>query len=108
MKSKTPLANKPQTSPKQAQQNSSKSSTPSAAHPPDIREDISIDIDDVEAEIQKPEKERSLPKLKKRLLALLTAVSVIATPIAATTDFANNVLEIGNKLHIELKLPFAP
>lgn len=29
--------------------------------PPDIREDITIDIDDVETEIQKPEKERSLP-----------------------------------------------
>jgi internalin A len=77
-----------------------------AQFPPDIREDITIDIDDVEAEIQKPEKERSLPKLKKRLLALLTAVSVIATPIAGITDFTNNVLEIGNKLHIEL--PFTP
>jgi internalin A len=74
--------------------------------PPDIREDITIDIDDVEAEIQKPEKERSLPKLKKRLLALLAAVSVIAAPIAGITDFTNNVLEIGNKLHIEL--PFTP
>lgn len=79
-----------------------------AQFPPDMREDITIDIDDVEAEIQKPEKERSLPKLKKRLLALLTAVSVIAAPIAGITDFTNNVLEIGNKLHIELKLPFAP
>jgi len=29
--------------------------------PPDIREDITIDIDGVETEIQKPEKERSLP-----------------------------------------------
>ncbi|MBH8571636.1 leucine-rich repeat protein, partial [Nostocaceae cyanobacterium CENA369] len=69
------------------------------------REDIIIDIDDVEAEIQKPEKERNLPKLKKRLLALLTAASVAAAPIAGMTDFANNVMEIGNKLNIELKLP---
>jgi len=73
-----------------------------AQFPPDIREDITIDIDDVEAEIQKPEKERSLPKLKKRLLALLTAATVIATPIAGMTDFTNNVLEIGSKLGIEL------
>lgn len=73
-----------------------------AQFPPDIREDITIDIDDVEAEIQKPEKERSLPKLKKRLLALLTAATVIAAPIAGMTDFTNNVLEIGNKLGIEL------
>ena len=73
-----------------------------AQFPPEIREDITIDIDDVEAEIQKPEKERSLPKLKKRLLALLTAATVIAAPIAGMTDFTNNVLEIGNKLGIEL------
>lgn len=73
-----------------------------AQFPPDILEDITIDIDDVEAEIQKPEKERSLPKLKKRLLALLTAATVIATPIAGITDFTNNVLEIGGKLGIEL------
>ncbi|MEH2330012.1 leucine-rich repeat domain-containing protein, partial [Nostoc sp.] len=76
-----------------------------AQFPPDIRDDIIIDIDDVEVEIQKPEKERNLPKLKKRLLALLTAATLIAAPIAGMTDFANNVLEIGNKLNIELKLP---
>ena len=69
--------------------------------PSDVREDITIDIDDVETEIQKPEKERSLPKLKKRLLALLTAATVIATPISGITDFTNNVLEIGSKLGIE-------
>ncbi|MDZ7964816.1 MAG: hypothetical protein RM368_07535 [Nostoc sp. DedSLP03] len=69
------------------------------------REDIIIDIDDVEAEIQKPVKERNVPKLKKRLIALLTAASVIAGAIAGMTDFTNNVLEIGNKLNIELKLP---
>jgi hypothetical protein len=69
------------------------------------REDIIIDIDDVEAEIQKPEKERNVPKLKKRLLALLTATSVVAAPIAGMTDFANNIMEIGSKLNIELKLP---
>ncbi|MEH2333086.1 hypothetical protein [Nostoc sp.] len=76
-----------------------------AQFPPDIRDDITIDIDDVEVEIQKPEKERNLPKLKKRLLALLTAATVVADPIAGMTDFANNVMEIGNKLNIELKLP---
>ncbi|MEH2140405.1 leucine-rich repeat domain-containing protein [Nostoc sp.] len=73
-----------------------------AQFPPEIRDDIIIDIDDVEVEIQKPEKERSLPKLRKRLLALLTAASVVAAPIAGITDFTNNVMEIGNKLGIEL------
>ncbi|MBP5975210.1 leucine-rich repeat domain-containing protein [Brasilonema sp. CT11] len=76
-----------------------------AQFPPETRDDIIIDIDDVEAEIQKPEKERNLPKLKKRLLALLTAAAVVAAPIAGMTDFTNNVMEIANKLNIELPLP---
>ncbi|MEH2367511.1 leucine-rich repeat domain-containing protein [Nostoc sp.] len=76
-----------------------------AQFPPDIRDDMTIDIDDVEAEIQKPEKERNLRKLQIRLLALLTAASVVAAPIAGITDFTNNVMEIGNKLNIELPLP---
>ncbi|WGV28427.1 DUF4926 domain-containing protein [Halotia branconii] len=76
-----------------------------AQFPPDIRDDMIIDIDDVEVEIQKPEQERNLPKLKKRLLALLTAATVVAAPIAGMTDFTNNVLEIANKVGIELKLP---
>ncbi|MEH2463128.1 DUF4926 domain-containing protein [Nostoc sp.] len=76
-----------------------------AQFPPEIRDDIIIDIDDVEVEIQKPEKERNLPKLKKRLLALLTAATLVAGPIAGMTDFTNNVMEIGSKLNIELKLP---
>jgi internalin A len=76
-----------------------------AQFPPEIRDDIIIDIDDVEAEIQKPEKERNLPKLKKRLIALGTAATVAFTGVAGMTDFANNVMEIGNKLKIELPLP---
>jgi internalin A len=76
-----------------------------AQFPQEIKEDIIIEIDDVEIEIQKPEKERNLPKLKKRLAALLTAATVVATPIAEMADFTNNVMEIGSKLGIELKLP---
>jgi internalin A len=77
-----------------------------AQFPPETHDDIIIAINDVEAEIQKPEKERDLSKLRNRLLALLTAASVVAAPIAGITDFTNNVMEIGNKLNIELKLPF--
>ncbi|TBR61377.1 Ras family protein, partial [Westiellopsis prolifica IICB1] len=76
-----------------------------AQFPPKIHEDITIDIDDVEAEIQKPEKDRNVTKLRKRLLALLTAASVAAVPIAGMTDFTNNVMEIGDKLGIELQPP---
>ncbi|MEH2263508.1 COR domain-containing protein, partial [Nostoc sp.] len=76
-----------------------------AQFPPDDREGIIIDIDDVEVEIQKPEKERNLPKLKKRLVALLTAATVVAAPIASMTGFTKDVMEIGSKLGIELNLP---
>jgi internalin A len=76
-----------------------------AQFPPEIREDITIDIDDIEEEIKKPEKERNSPKLKKRLLALLTAATLVAAPIAGMTDFTNNVMEIGSKLGIKLELP---
>ncbi|BAY17153.1 small GTP-binding protein domain-containing protein [Anabaenopsis circularis NIES-21] len=76
-----------------------------AQFPPEIHDDIIVDIDDVEAEIHKPEPERNKTKLKKRLIALLTAAGLIAAPIAGMTDFTNNVLEIGNKLGIELQLP---
>ncbi|MEH2408296.1 COR domain-containing protein, partial [Nostoc sp.] len=78
-----------------------------AQFPPDDREGIIIDIDDVEVEVQKPEKERNLRKFQIRLLALLTAATVVAAPIASMTDFTKNVLEIGSKLGIELKLPSA-
>jgi hypothetical protein len=76
-----------------------------AQFPPETHDDIIIDIDDVEVEIQKPEKERNLPKLKKCLVALLAATTLVAAPIASMTDFTNNVMEIGSKLGIELKLP---
>ncbi|MBU7584714.1 MAG: GTP-binding protein, partial [Nostoc sp. TH1S01] len=76
-----------------------------AQFPPEIRDDITIDIDDVEAEIQKPEPERNKTKITKRLVALGTAATVTFAGIAGMTDFANNVLEIGDKLGIELPLP---
>jgi len=70
--------------------------------PSDIREELIIDVEDIETEIQKPEKERNFPKIRKRLLALVTAATVTFTAIAGMTDFANNVMEISNKLGIEL------
>jgi internalin A len=33
---------------------------------------------------------------------------MIATPIAGITDFANNAIDLANKLGIELQLPSAP
>lgn len=77
--------------------------------PAGVQEDLSIDIDDVEAELQKPADQRNPAKLRKRLIALMMAVGTIAAPIAATTDFTNNILDIGEKVGIELpQLPQSP
>jgi internalin A len=70
--------------------------------PAEIQEGTIIDIEDLETEIQKPADKRSIPRLKRSLLALLAIAGTIATPIAGITDFTNNVLEISNKLHITL------
>lgn len=70
--------------------------------PAEIQEGTIIDIEDLEIEIQKPAEKRSVPRLKRSLIALLATAGTIATPIAGITDFTNNVLEISNKLHIEL------
>jgi internalin A len=79
-----------------------------AQFPKDIQDDLIIDIDDIEAEIQKPEADRNPAKIKKRLMAILTAVSLILGSIAGATDFANNAIDVGSKLGIELHLPPAP
>jgi internalin A len=76
-----------------------------AQFPQEIQADIIIDIDDVEAEIKKPEADRNIPKIRKRLIAILTVVGLIAGPIASATDFANNAIDVGSKLGIELHLP---
>ena len=74
----------------------------------EIQDDIIVDIDDVEDEIKKPENQRNLTRLRKRLIALATIGATIATPVAGITDFANNAIDLGNKLGIELQLPSAP
>ena len=83
--------------------------------PLEIQEDIIIDIDDVEEQIKKPENQRSLPRLKKRLLALAAVGTTIAAQISGATDFAgkavdlgSKAVDLGNKLGIELQLPPAP
>jgi len=76
-----------------------------AQFPTEAQEDFIIDIDDVEEEVQKPENQRNLPKLKKRLMALVTAASMISNTVTAANNFADEVIELGHKVGIELQLP---
>jgi Domain of unknown function (DUF4926) len=76
-----------------------------AQFPEDVREEIIIDLEDVEAEIQKPETDRNKTKLKKRLAAILAAATATGIAIANITDFTNNVTDLAEKAGIELALP---
>lgn len=79
-----------------------------AQFPQEIQDDITIDLEDIETEIKKPESDRNFPRLKKCLAALLATATFAGGAIAGGVDFANNVVELGSKIGIELKLPSAP
>ncbi len=72
--------------------------------PPEIQSDLIIDIDDVEEEIKKPADQRNQPRLKKRLMALATAATMLTGGVSATNTLADEVIELGEKLGIELPL----
>ena len=76
-----------------------------AQFPEDIREGVMIDIEDVEAEVKKPENQWSKARLKKSLTGILAAGTAIGIGVAGVTDFANSAIDVSNKLGIELKLP---
>ncbi|MEG3932396.1 MULTISPECIES: COR domain-containing protein [unclassified Microcoleus] len=73
--------------------------------PEDVRGDLIIDIEDVEAEIQKPESQWNKDRLNKSLKAIVTAAAAIGFGIAGVTEFANTAIDVGNKLGIEIQLP---
>ena len=73
--------------------------------PEDIRDEIIIDIEDIETEIQKPENQWNKTRLKKSLKAIVAAVTAVAIPIAGITYFANTAIDLGQKVGVELKLP---
>jgi hypothetical protein len=73
--------------------------------PEDIRDEIIIDIEDIEAEIKKPENQRNKTKLNKRLTAIVATATAIVVGIPGAADFANTAIDLGQKMGIELKLP---
>jgi internalin A len=73
--------------------------------PEGIRDEIIIDIEDVETEIKKPENQWNKTRLKKSLTALVAAGTAFGVGIAGMADFADNVIDVSHELGIELKLP---
>lgn len=80
--------------------------------PPETQEDLVIEVDDIEAEVNKPAEQRNLPKLKKRLMLLIAGASAAAVGLSNGLEVANNLadqaIELGDKVGIELQLPPGP
>lgn len=64
-------------------------------------------LKDLEGDIQQPPEKRKPSRVKATLMALLALSIGIGGAIATATDFTNNVLELSNKLGIELVQPQA-
>lgn len=80
--------------------------------PADVQADLIIDIDDVEEEIKKPEEQRNFPRLKKRLIAIATAATMLSGGVSALSDgvsaantLTDGVIELGSRFGIELPQP---
>ncbi len=77
--------------------------------PQEVQDNLILDIKAVEDEVQKPEDQRSMSRIKQRLTALLTAATIgmgsITGGVSAANTFADEVIELGSKIGIELQLP---
>ncbi|TAE30098.1 MAG: GTPase [Oscillatoriales cyanobacterium] len=75
--------------------------------PEDIREDIIIDIQDVETEINKPKDQWDRPRLKKCLKGIVAGAAAIGVGISGAVDLANSTIDLGEKVGIEIQVPWA-
>jgi len=73
-----------------------------ANFPTETKAEIESDLEDLEAEIIKPESDRNPIKIRKRLIAIATAASLLASGIAGVTDFTNTAIDLGQKLNIDV------
>jgi hypothetical protein len=82
-----------------------------ALFPQEQQEDLVIDLDDLEAEINKPEADRRMAKIRKCLTALATAGTMAIAALGATNQatvqlntFVDNASTLANKFQIELPI----
>ncbi|OUC15727.1 MAG: hypothetical protein B0A82_05270, partial [Alkalinema sp. CACIAM 70d] len=73
-----------------------------ATFPTETKEEIETDLEDLEAELGKPPEQRNNTRIKKRLIALFTAATMIAGSVANVTDFTNTAIDLGQKLNLDL------
>ncbi|NJM47527.1 MAG: GTPase, partial [Alkalinema sp. RU_4_3] len=73
-----------------------------ASFPSDTRQEIETDLEDLEAEITKPPADRNLTRIKKRLIAIFTAATLLAGGVSGATDFTNTAIDLGQKFDIDI------
>jgi internalin A len=73
-----------------------------ASFPSNTREEIETDLEDLEAEITKPPADRNLTRIKKRLIAIFTAATLLASGVSGATDFTNTAIDLGQKFDIDI------
>jgi internalin A len=76
-----------------------------AQFPEDEREEVLMEIDNVEAQLNKPADKRSLKLIAKKLGVILAIAAGIAGPIAGMTDFTNNATDLAQKFGVEILMP---
>ncbi|MEG4628778.1 leucine-rich repeat domain-containing protein [Microcoleus sp. AR_TQ3_B6] len=75
-----------------------------AQFPEDEREEVLMEIGNVEEQLNKPEEKRNLKLIAKKLGAILAIAGTIASPIANMADFTNNVTDLAQKVGVEIPI----
>jgi hypothetical protein len=75
-----------------------------AQFPEDDREEVLMEIGNVEEQLKKPEEKRNLKLIAKKLGAILAIAGSIASPIPNMIDFTNNVTDLAQKAGVELPI----
>ncbi|WP_221928624.1 pentapeptide repeat-containing protein [[Scytonema hofmanni] UTEX B 1581] len=65
------------------------------------REEVLVHLDDLEEDINQPEK-RQPQRLRTRLMTLLSIAAIVGGAVATATDFTNNIFELSEKLGIPI------
>jgi Leucine-rich repeat (LRR) protein len=73
-----------------------------AQFPEDEREEVLMEIGNVEEQLNKPQEKRNLKLIAKKLGVILAIAASMASPIANMTDFTNNVTDLAQKVGVEL------
>jgi internalin A len=75
-----------------------------AQFPEDEREEVLMEIGNVEEQLNKPEEKRNRKLIAKKLGAILAIAGTIGSPIANMADFTNNVTDLAQKAGVEIPI----